>query len=330
MSEQIEERMNAAYELLEQGDADSALALGRELEELRHSSAFEIQALAHADLGDVGAAIDVLERGVDRVPGVWMLWQLLGNNYSDVGRAADALESFERALSCPNVDTPSLHYNIALALSRQERSEEALSHLDLGHVGSEDASWELVCRVTSLRIGLLRQLERYREALSEGRRLITEARAEGTIDEHLAPVLGEYASALWLAERDRTAAEEAAWQAIELDKHEQSAMWVLRELTDRASERGCLYQLLLMGRWHESLGDDEELPGFFTTYEVVADSADEAIEYARPFEPVSVRHELKIEESEVVEPRPGEPKGVYSVSAYQFFPGRELEEGQGA
>ncbi len=85
------------------------------------------------------------------------------------------------------MDTLSVHYNVATALTRQDRPEEALSHLNLGHY----ADRRLVLLVASQRIGLLARLGRRDEALREGRILLTRERIEGTQDELLAPVLGE-------------------------------------------------------------------------------------------------------------------------------------------
>jgi tetratricopeptide (TPR) repeat protein len=327
-ADEVDRKMNAAFDLLNEGDAKGALALGRELEEQRHSSGFEIQALALAELENVPEAIAVLERGVEKAPGVWLLWQLLGNNRSDEGCYEEAVAAYKRALECPHVDTLSVHYNIATVLTRQEKPAEALAHLDLAHVGSDDADRRLVLLVANQRIALLAQLDRHEDALREGRKLITRERVEGTLDELTAPVLGEYASALWTGMRDREGAQEAAWKAIQIEKHDRTAMWVLRELNTKASSDGCLYRLLLVGRWHQVLDEGDEHPGFFTTYKVVADSVDEALEFARSFEPADVRDSLKIDESEVIEARPGEPKGVYSTSGYSFFPGRDLEEEQ--
>ena len=261
-----------------------------------------------------------------KVPSVWLLWQLLGNNFSDKGRYGDAVEAYERALDCPGVETLSVHYNIATVLTRQERLEDALSHLDLGHVTTDDANRKLSLLVASQRINVLTRLGRHEEALTEGQTLITREHAEGTEDELLAPVLGEYASALLSGAGNREGAEDAAWHAIRLDKFDHSAMWVLRELNARASADGSLYRLMLVGRWYQPLDDDPELPGFFTTYEVVADSSDEALELTRRFEPPGVQQTVRAEESEVLEARPNEPKGVYSASGYNFFPGHELKE----
>ena len=326
MSGDVDVMIERAFELLEEGNSEEALALGRELEEARHTSGFEIQALAHGDLGDLPEAIQILERGVELAPEVWLLWQLLGNYRSDEGLWEEALEAYERALRCPGVDGRSVHYNVATLLSRENRDEEALSHLQLEHLGAEEPRLELVCLMASLRIALLTRLEWFDEALAEGRRFLTKARVEDWVDEHLAPVLGEYASALWQGRSDREGAENAAWEAIALDKMEGAAMWVLRELNPVASSRGHLFWLKLEGRGSEPLEGDQTPPGFFTTYEVVADSADEALEFARLFEPPGVRDSLRIEESEVLEERPGEPKGVYRSSGYSFFPGGEFVE----
>jgi tetratricopeptide (TPR) repeat protein len=315
----VEEKMSAAYALLDQEDAEGALAIGIELEGMRHSSGFEIQALARARMGDLPAAIETLERGVEKAPRVWSLWQLLGNNYSEEERYEDAIRSYERALVCPAVQTRSVHYNLATALSRQERTEAALAHLDLAHLDDGDNDPKLERLVSSLRINLLARVGRVDESLRDARKLITKARVEGTLDDSMAPVLGAYASALWTGLGDRDAAEEAAWEAIGLVKDQQSAMWTLRDMSPKASSTGSFYRVLLTGTWWEPIEEGGDPPGFYTNSWAIADSPEEAFALVSRFEPPEIRSALRMAECEALDPRPGEPKGVYSTSGYIFF-----------
>jgi tetratricopeptide (TPR) repeat protein len=315
---EVDRRFTEALRLLEDGDAEGALAIGIELEAMRHSSGFEVQALARSSMDDVSAAIETLERGVENAPSAWPLWQLLGNSYSGEQRYEDAIRSYRRALECPQVDTLSVHYNLATILARQGRYADALSHLDLAHLGDENDP-KLSLLVASSRIDALARIGRLDEALREARRIITKARLENALDDLIAPVFGSYASALWIGLGDRAAAQEAAWEAIGLDKTESGAMWTLRELNSEASSEGSLYRVMIAGTWHEPLEEGGEMPGFFTTSWAIADSPEEAFAMVSRFEPIEVRDSLQIEECEALERRPGEPKGVYSTSGYSSF-----------
>ena len=75
-----------------------ALAVGRRLKRLRHSSAFEIMALAHLGLHRLSKAIAVLEEGVAKAGRVWLLWELLGNCYSDAGRYKNAERAYQQRI----------------------------------------------------------------------------------------------------------------------------------------------------------------------------------------------------------------------------------------
>ena len=71
--------MDRGFELVNNGEYEDALDVGMQLKSMRHTSAFEIIALAHAGLDDLEQAIEILEEGVTQGPTVWLLWQLLGN-----------------------------------------------------------------------------------------------------------------------------------------------------------------------------------------------------------------------------------------------------------
>lgn len=120
--------MDRAFDLLDRNNPQEALKIGLQLEDMRYSGGFEIQALALWSLRRRKKAIKVLERGVDTVPKVWLLWQLLGNYRSDEGDYDGACVAYEHA-SGADCDLVSIAYNHANALARAKRWEEAEARL---------------------------------------------------------------------------------------------------------------------------------------------------------------------------------------------------------
>ena len=102
-------------------DYERALKFAGELRKLRHSSTFELEALARAGLGDVEGAVRALQDGVAKAPTVWLNWQLLGNRLSDLERYDEAAVAYARALQCPDVHESSLHLNQAILASRRKQ-----------------------------------------------------------------------------------------------------------------------------------------------------------------------------------------------------------------
>lgn len=107
-----------AMELLSVGEAKKALKIGQKLEKVRYSGGFEVQALAYNALDMKKEAIKVLNEGTDIVPDLWLLWQLLGNYYSDEGKFKDSFASYEEGLKISNHCKISLNYNYALAFEK--------------------------------------------------------------------------------------------------------------------------------------------------------------------------------------------------------------------
>jgi tetratricopeptide (TPR) repeat protein len=117
--------MSEAFEAMNLGKPEAALKIAKKLRRMRYSGCFEIQALAYADLGDPSKAISVLREGTTKCPGVWLLWQLLGNKLSDAGRFEEAFEAYERGLSTGEPNFESLNLNYAIALLRSGQAIQA-------------------------------------------------------------------------------------------------------------------------------------------------------------------------------------------------------------
>ena len=317
-SNRAEQLMEEGFEALAGHDTKRALRIARELKKLRHSSNFEIMALAHMADGQAEQALDVLKEGVGAAPTVWRLWQLLGNCYSDLERFAQSQEAYHRAVECPEADASTIQLNRAIALEREERHEEAIQAL------SEVSAGELQLRRIAMTVDLLNTLGRHSEARILGEEA---ARIDSPEEEDRASVASIYAGlgrAIW---EERHRSEEAldwAWKAVALEKDEATALWLIREITHRYSPSSRYMRLLVRGRWNESITDDEEPPGFYVTYEVVADTREEAMEMIRPFEPAAIRESLSLERCDILEKAPDQPMGVYvAAPAYAYFAWKE-------
>ncbi|MDB6037312.1 MAG: hypothetical protein JWM99_1153, partial [Verrucomicrobiales bacterium] len=89
--------MQKGFAFLQERRYADALKIGQDLKKLRHSSAFEILALAYLRSNKLSKAIKVLEEGVAKAGRVWLLWELLGNCYSDAGRFVKAEKAYVEA-----------------------------------------------------------------------------------------------------------------------------------------------------------------------------------------------------------------------------------------
>lgn len=304
-----------AFEALEDGDLRSALKLGRRLEKMRYSAAFEIQALVYAEEGKLRKAIAVLERGVKKAPTVWLLWQLLGNYRSDQGQWDKAFRCYRQALDCPTVDASSVHLNQAIALGRCGKYDEALSILDL--VTNPDLRW----RAASRRLAMLNAAGRFSGCISLAQSLLGSEQDESP---ETASIYSELAFAFWKLSGDPEPALAHAWKALALDKKDETAAWIVREADSLYSSNARHIQVMICGRWTHPIEGETSPPGFFVNYQVVADTPEEALEFIRRFEPEGVRDSLSIEEFKIKKPARDLPKGVYEISTgYLMFPWEE-------
>ncbi len=313
------ERLTAeAFNALDVYDIKKALKVGRQLKKLRHSSAYEILALAYAADEKLNDAISILEEGVKTVPSVWILRQLLGNYYSDQGRYVEALSCYQQALECPNVNADSVHLNTSIALGRHGKYLEALMEVQ------QVTSNELEPRATSHKLYILNCAQRHAECIALGKSVITSAVWGDEAAPQFAAVHAELATALWKMQQDRDKALAHAWKAITLHKGQETAAWVIREVTNKISPASRHMTLLIRGRWPEPFEGETEAPGFFVTYEVVAETPQEAMLFIIPFEPEGVRETLAIEECTDREAAADQPKGVYNACrGYAFYPWEE-------
>ncbi len=311
--QKAQELMDKGFELLKEYNFDEAIAVGRRLKTMRHTSGFEILATAYHEKGEQKKAIRELEEGVSKAPKVWRLWQLLGSYYSYDRRFEQAHRAYQRALGCPECYPDNVHLNIAIALGREEHYEEALEAL--GRVTDKDE--ELQLRACSARLWLLNALGRHREAIQLARRVLPHG--HDTLERPLAEVHAEYGHALLKETGDRAAALSEAWKAIELHANEGTAMWLVREIRNVRSPGARRFKIRLHGVWHEPKDPYVHNLEFCRSMDVVADTLEQALSYAKEFEPPKVRPSITLDDSEVLNDAPDCVHGVYFAAGHVYY-----------
>ena len=323
--EQIEDLMKAGFEAVNDFDTKVAIKIGKKLKKLRHTSAFEILALAYLNEENSEKAIKILKEGVDVAPKLWILWQLLGNTYSDINKYDEAQKCYQKALECEGNDGNSILYNSALAYARTKdktHHEEQIDRISVQEL-HENKQFNLLFLVASEKVSLLIK----KGALEESRKF-SEKYINIGIDKYeyrteYSELLAIYAELMWRLQETNIAINYLD-EAIELDKSNNTAMWLVREIDNLTSETAKYFNILIMGVWLEPFEGESTKPGFFTSYKVVAEDTEHTLHFIKRFEQPEIHKTIKIEESEILNEKPNAPLGVYETTGYSFFPGEEI------
>jgi tetratricopeptide (TPR) repeat protein len=94
---------------------------------------------------------------------------------------------------------------------------------------------------------------------------------------------------------------------------------MIREIHGLRSGAAQHFRLVVHGRIPETSPERREAQGFYTTYDVVADTPDEALGFARALDTRGPAADWTLDEAKAVEPRPGDLKGVYSAGGRIFY-----------
>ncbi len=316
MSAEIEKIYNQAQELLLEGDITKARKIGKDLVKKGYSGGFEILALCFLDEEKPNDAIKTLIEGTTKIPQSWLLWRQLGNLYSDQKEFEKARECYAKTHTCPGVDLSLIDFDLALTFFREENYFKSLEILD-----ALPDEWQ--AQSAALKASNLNALEQYDDAIKHCRKFIAIVEQRSMDSDHsqdlpeITDFYSELASALWAKEKS-TEALILLIKAIRINPIH-FALAKLREIQNLESHQSNYFYLLVQGKWNEPLNEGESIPDFYRRYQIVADSLDEALEFAKILEPDEVAKTLTINESKVEEPDSGMLKGVYEASGHIFY-----------
>ena len=318
-SQKLEDLIQEGWDHLDAGEYDEAEAVAAKLIASQSSAGYRLQAMCQIADDDWEAARESLAAGVSRFPDDWELHLMQGNYLSENEEYDAALAAFERALACPGVQPDWIAVNKAVIYSKIGAYEQALA------ICAQIDNPDLKLQVLEVEFRVMSETERYQEILATSATRIDELpeiEDEGAAVIY-AKVLYYIAYASWKTGGEKDWILEHLWTCIDYDRSNAHALWLLREVRGEYSKDAKHFKLLVQGLFvSEEDDEDEEIGGepFFTSYEVVADSLDEAYDMILEFEPEDVDMDsLEIVQFEEAPADPESPKGIYEVGALGFL-----------
>ena len=285
--------------LLEEGHVRRAEKIADSLIEQGYSGGYDLKARCHDARGENGLAIDVLERGVRSAPRVPILWDLLGEHYSNDGRFSDALSAFQQARHAGGDESLS-NYNLAVTYGRMGEFEQALRF-----IGSVSTSVSARLRLHA-KAWFLAETGRLSEALETASELLE-------VEPGFASAHAQRALALQGLGRT-SEAREAALRALAIDPTEEAALRTLCMQLPKCDAETHMYEVFALVKPKPGV---EPFPGlrvdgFYRTFWAAAKSPQSAVQYFRDI--VGEGYDCEIDQSSVVQDEIDGHEGVWRVA----------------
>ncbi|MBN2260302.1 MAG: hypothetical protein JW702_07140 [Clostridiales bacterium] len=262
--------------------------------------------------------IKTLSTGLKKHPNDWILWMRLGNYQSDKKEYALALNSFRKALEQVNADKDYINLNLAILYNRWGKLDNAKETIDKVSAGSYDI------RKLRVQLSILLDTQQYQEIIeniSNNKVLLKNTPDDEYSD--LSLILYFYSYALWKTNSIKKSIE-VIKEALFYDRLNKDAYWLIREIDNNYSSNNKYFRILITGDW---LGEDdkEKNYGFYSSYDIVADSEQKALDLIKEFETAPIdKDSVKIDEIEEIKFNANEnPSGIYNVHGFSIF---DIEE----
>jgi tetratricopeptide (TPR) repeat protein len=292
-----------AIELLKAGHVRRAERIADSLIDRRFSGGFEVKARCLDAKGEHDDAIALLEGAVRLSPSVCLLWDYLGEYYSNAGRYVDALAAFQQSRNVGG-DPSFANCNLAITYGRMGEFETAKQLI--GDVGdSVDARVRLQTRAW-----IMAESGELGEAL---------AAADGLLTIDPATAAGHGLRALVLQRMDRPLeARAAAMTALAIDKTEEAALEALCLQNPACTCETRIFEVLVLAKPKPGI---EPFPGlrvdgYFKTVWAAAKSAEEALRYYREIS--GDDHDYTAQESSIVQEAVEGHEGVWRIDRMTF------------
>lgn len=319
----VENLIEQGLEALDGFDTQKAIEIGKKLKNLKNTFAFEILALAYKQDEKPHKAIEALKEGIETAPNLSNLWEMLGNYHSDFGDFTEALESYDRALECDDKYPHSIIYNKALAYFRKDDLDNALKQLDLIDINhlEKEQYFNLLILVYVAKIDVLNEMDKLEEACEVTLDLLKKKFDHNLFRDELSAFYTVYAETLWGLEEEEKALD-MLWLAINLNKTNEQASYMIREIENKYSKDAKYFRILIQGTWppmSEGEEDEEDEEGdfedvdFFASYDVVAETLEDAFAFIKKYEPEYLHDSLRIDAHEILDHKPDGPLGVYAA-----------------
>lgn len=305
------------YDFLAAEEYQDAREVGHALIRQGEEAGYRIAAQAYAGVDEWDKAIHILREGIDAMPDEWHLWLQLGNFLSDKEDFQGAMDAYEKAIACPGVQTDWIRINQAVLMFRQGEVEESLNTLQ------QVTDPEVLSDAFALQLNLLDQLGQHAliiELAKEELEHIPSPEDEEAAST-LSRICATIATACWYEEKEQAEILHYLRQSIVYDRSNPDAAWLFREMDPQFSDSPIYFELVVQGTLvAEEVSEELESQTFLTTYGVVADSEEEALNYIKTFEIDAIdKKSLRIVSQETEAADTEDAKGIYVVGGFGFF-----------
>lgn len=305
-------------ELIEICDYKKAKKLSKRLIRKKIIDGYYLLTTVYDELDKTDKCIKTLKTGLKKHPDDWILWMRLGNYQSDQNEYDYALDSFKKAHEQENADKDYVNLNLAILYNRWGKIDNAKETIDKVSDGSYDI------RKLRVQLSILLETKKYQEIIvkiSNNKDLLKNTPNDEYSD--LSLILYFYSHALWKTDSIENAIE-VIKEALFYDRLNKDAYWLIREFDNNYSSKNKYFRILITGDW---LGEDDKNKkyGFYSTYDIVADSEQKALSMIKEFESAPIdKDSVKIDEIKEIKFDTNEnPSGIYNVHGFSIFENEE-------
>jgi len=302
--------IDKAYDLIEECEFDEAAKLAKSIITNGDVEGYFILADIKDEEDNLEKCIEILQKGISEFDNHWKLWMRLGNYQSNNKQYDEAKYSFERAQYSTDSDVSLVKLNKAVLASKLSNFESALNLLEEAW---EDYSMKCYC----LKLDILDDQEKYNEILSS----VNEQQFEDEYNneaETLSKILFFLAKASYKL-NNRIDAISYLNTSLEQDRNNEKSLWLRREIYGHRNSNNKYFRVLINGDYEDDETKGAEM-GFFSSYDVVADSINSALREIVDFEPLELNKEtFKVEEYEILNESNSDPSGIYLTSGFSIY-----------
>lgn len=299
-----------AYNLIEEGEYEKAEALGNTLIEEGQIEGYFILTDIAAENEDIPNCIKILQKGIQDLGNNWKLWMRLGNYQSDTDQFENADYSFERAQYSSEADVSLVKLNKAVLASKRKEFDKALNLIEEAR---EDYSMKCYC----LELDILDDQGKYDEVLKS----INETNFEEDYDDDkktISKITFFLANAAYQLGKIKEAIEYVRI-SLNHNRSNSQSLWLRREMYGKRNKNNKYYRIMIDGDYQDEEIVGQEM-GFFTSYDVVANSLESALKEIIEFEPLDLAKDtFAIDEYEILNESSEDPSGIYLTSGFNIY-----------
>ena len=174
-------------------------------------------------------------------------------------------------------------------------------------------------KIIALKLELLNKWKQHNKCIAVGEKCIGKSKDNEHYNADLSRIHYEVAKAYWVKEKNKDKALKHIFAAIERDNSNSNTMRLLRVIEDKRSGKSKYFRINIEGQAQGVTKLKGKIMNFISTYDVVAENKNEALDYIKRFEPEAVPDSMMIKECEVLKKNINDHKGVYKYSGGIFY-----------